>query len=970
MADEKPSRGPSLGQPLAIFILLACLVLLARTLIPQEKLNIRGSVIASYPFDGSFARRLSVQSGPSVEGKNVSFEPSKFGQSVKIGPSSALSLSLPLNWNLAATGMISFWFKTDGDAADGTFYRLLQIPDADLSLHKDEYNRLIFRIGDRWMTVPARWAANHWNHVAVGWARNEGAPEGDMALYLNGRKVAQSFGPGAGRFEGSKSEMTLRLASTAAGGGFSGGIDELLIFNRILTEREVRSIYGYGVRVSDLAVGKDIPLALPFENLAHGKAVTGSVKAAKKWKAYTNLTNGVVDNDTYATNGPDGKGLNYLQVDLGEKMGFNEIHLWHDFSGKYLHNKLEISPTGEFKGEQTLIFDSDREGPYEESPFGKTFRFDTVTARYIRNWIQGSEPLELNRWVQLQAFYDEFPLPSSVPEVTEAGPKVNHRVLEKADGIGLFAPPPFTAVLPENRPLVEWVGKPVEAVGVPGQIVPAALGVRSETDLGEVRLTVDPIADETGAETARLDANVVLVKDRPSGLGVDRKTTERVPLLLIKDDRTPLKGVFPKTGDFPEVRLDGDPATEIAARITKIFWINCSISPDAKPGMYKSTIRLMGKSGEAARAELKLTVLPLKLEKPERKTWGIFFQLPLSDKPRDQLDQHLREYEYPYFDAENMARYLKDVHDHGFNMAAMLTQHYTGPDSPLAKLMLLARDNGLTGPISVVHDLWAYQDDIKKKRIGFTLSEYIEAVEGFGKENGIAPTAFYQEDEPTAQMVKKIRERAPIIHEHGGLTIAAILGKISHPAVAEVDYPVLMLEPAAGARATADALRAMKKPAWYYYQIWAVPAERARMATGYQFWLRNFEGIMPYTYMRVFGDPFDDFDGHQKEFCMAFPTKNGPLDTIGWEASREGVYDYEAAAYFIATADRVRRERQTDLEALDSLEKIRSEFWDAMERQLYFLNVSCMKDRNDIFRAVLKLKDLSEGTKDAAKYLP
>lgn len=107
------------------------------------------------------------------------------------------------------------------------------------------------------------------------------------------------------------------------------------------------------------------------------------------------------------------EGLAWVQVDLGEVQPVAAIRLWNYFrDGRTFHkNRLAISPTGKFAGEERVIFDSERSGDYQEQPEGRLWFFDPVAARYIRSYLNGSTANAGSQWVELEVFgpLDEKP---------------------------------------------------------------------------------------------------------------------------------------------------------------------------------------------------------------------------------------------------------------------------------------------------------------------------------------------------------------------------------------------------------------------------------------------------------------------------------------------------------------------------------------------------------------------------------
>lgn len=68
-----------------------------------------------------------------------------------------------------------------------------------------------------------------------------------------------------------------------------------------------------------------------------------------------------------------------------------------------------------------------------------------------------------------------------------------------------------------------------------------------------------------------------------------------------------------------------------------------------------------------------------------------------------------------------------------------------------------------------------------------------------------------------------------------------------------------------------------------------------RHGVGLFFWKTGADGTAIWTYQRTNGDPFNDFDGQFKDYCLVFPPRKPggkPVPTLGWEGVREGWRDY------------------------------------------------------------------------------
>jgi len=136
-----------------------------------------------------------------------------------------------------------------------------------------------------------------------------------------------------------------------------------------------------------------------LDNLALGKPVTVN---GDEGNAHL-LTDGKLESDPYIN------GATEAMVDLEDEVNINTIKLWHYWADgrTYQNNKIAVSTSQDFAGEETVVFDTDGgDEEYAESAEGKTITFVTIRARYIKGWIGGSSVNEWSHWVELQVFFD------------------------------------------------------------------------------------------------------------------------------------------------------------------------------------------------------------------------------------------------------------------------------------------------------------------------------------------------------------------------------------------------------------------------------------------------------------------------------------------------------------------------------------------------------------------------------------
>jgi hypothetical protein len=151
-------------------------------------------------------------------------------------------------------------------------------------------------------------------------------------------------------------------------------------------------------------------------NLALHTPVTTNSRETITYGRLEALTDGKLDDHF----GHGVVGHAWVEIDLGSVQPVAFIRLWNYFrDGRTYHgNRIAVSPTGRFAGEETLVFDSNRDGEYAETPDGHVFAFEPVEARYVRSWLESNTANNGAQWVELEAY---GPLPDGA--AGEAAPK-------------------------------------------------------------------------------------------------------------------------------------------------------------------------------------------------------------------------------------------------------------------------------------------------------------------------------------------------------------------------------------------------------------------------------------------------------------------------------------------------------------------------------------------------------------------
>ncbi len=110
----------------------------------------------------------------------------------------------------------------------------------------------------------------------------------------------------------------------------------------------------------------------------------------------------------------------------------------------------------------------------------------------------------------------------------------------------------------------------------------------------------------------------------------------------------------------------------------------------------------------------------------------------------------------------------------------------------------------------------------------------------------------------------------------------------------------------------------------YYWQIRREDPRVNRYYAGFHLWLTDLDGIYPYVYQSNYSNPYDDFDiaegtlynVAERVAHVAYPSQQGPVCTMEWEALREGIDDYR----YLQTWDGLRQQ----VELIDPIESARS----------------------------------------------
>jgi hypothetical protein len=477
------------------------------------------------------------------------------------------------------------------------------------------------------------------------------------------------------------------------------------------------------------------------------------------------------------------------------------------------------------------------------------------------------------------------------------------RADEKTDGFIAYASHPLRYVNASTLP--DGKAPQLALQAAPGQPEQAAFALYALRDLG--RVTVEP-STLTGANgvtipAQNVDARVVKVwPQQTSVYGGSAGDFLLTPELLVHNDTLPLSDAWTGPGSFyPESKgqkgfITGPTITEMARDTSRQIWLMVRVPPNAAPGTYRGTITIKAEKGGTRPLPYSVEVLPLSLLSPDgRYVMSIFYR----GKPSAPEKAGTEKAGDDTISAARFRAELQDIRDHGFNAPLVFS---TSVEQFKNAILPVYEDAGLTGPIPISGWGYAYNGKFDEKTNEAHQARIREYLSLFA---GKPAPMFYGIDEPQGERIKLNTQRADITRgvEVNGLRgqyTSAGDGNAMAAQVGHIDYPVISSY--FTNRKTMPELRdkyreAGAKPL-YYWQIWGEYPQGSRLNAGYFLYASGYDGVMPYAYQHFRSDPYredqeriDTKESSLKNMMVSYPSNEGPITTLQWEAARAGIWD-------------------------------------------------------------------------------
>jgi len=162
-----------------------------------------------------------------------------------------------------------------------------------------------------------------------------------------------------------------------------------------------------------------IQVAKGVKNVAAGKPVSSSAPPfLGELKQITDGKKEADDDDAVEIK----KGVQWVQVDLGEPFAIHAIVMWHDHRYVQVMRDviLQVSDDPQFKSGVTTLFNNDTDNTaglgvgtdreYFEMQFGRVVPCRGIKARYVRGYTRGSNQSAFNCWQEIEVY--ALPVPA------------------------------------------------------------------------------------------------------------------------------------------------------------------------------------------------------------------------------------------------------------------------------------------------------------------------------------------------------------------------------------------------------------------------------------------------------------------------------------------------------------------------------------------------------------------------------
>ena len=462
----------------------------------------------------------------------------------------------------------------------------------------------------------------------------------------------------------------------------------------------------------------------------------------------------------------------------------------------------------------------------------------------------------------------------------------NIPIKENSDlsGYVVFARSPLGYVFPDSRPQKSEIIRELSIKVVKNEFEPVSFSIFALRDLGEVRIKIGELRGKKGIIN-KDKIEVGYIETVEESYGLPEGKYRRVPTLI-----RPGNTIRIKKGE------------------SQRFWITIRIDENVMEGEYHGNIVIEPEKGEERRLPLQASVAPIVLEDiPE-----VDYFMLMTYEFTELTNSWKKEEKEKIYEAGR--KILQNYKQHGMTTLCyhspfiLMTKEDGKPnlDDIFAGLKA-AKEIGFKRPI-----IWYLGHLIQTAKprhpgniIGFDgethftrLGYLVKEVRRYSQKNGLPDVIFFPIDEPddSLQDYHDLRKKITplllkIIGDNNAKTMltARSLGEFG---------PVDSLCESKYNEADKEIVQNEGKKYWGYNNLVSGLCRNpayARYIYGYYVWKKGLNGMASWTFQNTqnaSGYP-TMADSSGRDIFLAYPDANGPLNTIKWEAIREGIDDHK-----------------------------------------------------------------------------
>jgi len=464
-------------------------------------------------------------------------------------------------------------------------------------------------------------------------------------------------------------------------------------------------------------------------------------------------------------------------------------------------------------------------------------------------------------------------------------------------------------LLPDAKPVPASPSRTMKGFGCRGTDVPLSFAILPEKTLEAITFDVSDLECKAGTISRdAVDIRYVATWWRSSfGVGKVHLANE----LLLYDPEFTVPLADKKENVYKDARHGNDAETlqpvTIPAGTVRQFYVLVSIPEDAPAGTYQGNITAMAKDASPIVLDVELEVLPFDLE-PTPYAYSFFYPEHVDESilDKEKGGTHNRKKTF-----EQMEEAILNMGQHGLNTLCLYdgrpTKTKDGWDlSRLGKFLDVAKHAGLTrSPFVWLGHPISFTPQPGREGFPQTTEEMLQWAKEFPPlanawcdENGYPRPAFFGVDEAAGERLMRLKKMYQTIIDAGGIVTVACFIDFWEEIGPSLNLPIVY-----NGAGTVKGRRGVRNAQKLGYECWTYNAPATNIATapstyrrryGLAMWRNGEDGAIPWAYTPISNKlTYTNVrEAQRPSFMMAWPTWSGrPIDTVIYEAFREGIYD-------------------------------------------------------------------------------